>query len=303
MFVDTHFHGPIGFQKFLIDRQGYQGKNHLKEIIDICMQRNVDMCAITSEEFNIPRRSIHDRFGYLLAHYAEKLPLYYSVKPIGDNISIIDKGYKRLRLINSQTIISMEEDKRVDGALILFSNEAPSKESLQYGLEWSNERGLPIIAEHPIFTSHFGIGHERLKMHSQLYDSIEGHNAQLFVSSSIARLLPPLKRFSQSINERAKSIAKELCKPYTAASDGHRIEDAGIAGIDMLWPFTRAQENHLTEDQFKATFKKILRSGKFTPIEDYISPLNFVKWNIVAKAFRDEYARNPAVNEIPEQIE
>ncbi len=65
MKADLHMHGPIGFQEYWLKVQGYQDKNILREIVDICFKKEIDICAITSQEMEIPSSSIHDRFYQL----------------------------------------------------------------------------------------------------------------------------------------------------------------------------------------------------------------------------------------------
>lgn len=51
--ADLHMHGPIGFQPYWLRIQGYEGKNLLKLIADVCIARKINLCSITSDAFEI----------------------------------------------------------------------------------------------------------------------------------------------------------------------------------------------------------------------------------------------------------
>ena len=63
--ADLHMHGPIGLQKYWLKSQGYGITNPLEEISKHCFDKNIEICAITSDENEIPRNSVHDRFNWL----------------------------------------------------------------------------------------------------------------------------------------------------------------------------------------------------------------------------------------------
>ena len=128
--ADLHMHGPIGFQKRWLELQGYNkpGTNLLKLIADTCFERGIDLCAITSEEFEIPKGSVHDRFDYLVKE-ARYLPKEYEHDKKADILLSVEKQGRLVYIINGQTVIAYDGKRRVDH-LVVGSNQVPNKRHL-----------------------------------------------------------------------------------------------------------------------------------------------------------------------------
>ncbi len=269
--ADLHMHGPIGFQTYWLKVQGYEGRNLLQLIVDSCLSNRLSICAITSEEKEIPRYSVHDRLMYLL-NFVKDLPNDYYFDKLGNNLFVVEKNEDLLYLINGQTVIVKEGDLRFDH-LVVGSNDVPNFMNLEDTLKYGKDNGLIQILEHPFAVNHFGIGAEKSEKYIKDYDCVEGHNSQ-FVIPSYLSWLPAIGKYNRKLNELAKKFALEHSKPSIATSDAHRIEDAGVSCIKFE-DFTIKTTN---EDEFLCSLRKIILDGKFSTVEKYLSFLDWLDW-------------------------
>ncbi len=233
--ADLHMHGPIGFQPYWLRKQGYSGKNLLELIADECFKKGITICAITSQEKEIPKDSVHDRFGILKNIEARLLPKNYLTGSVGENILVIEKENDRVYLINGQTVMPKEKGKEYD-LLVIGSNQVPNSMSFGDTLKYGKDHGLIQIAEHPYVETHRGMGRELLEKYMKYFDAIEGHNSQVIFPKSATKLPKIgsiLSRAGRELNNKAQETAKKYNKPWIATSDAHRIEDLGISYIEF----------------------------------------------------------------------
>ena len=92
-------------------------KNLLKLITDKCFEKDIGVCALTSEEFSIPRNSVHDRLNYLKNNYALDLEKQgYETLSLGENIFAVMKGEaenrKETYFVNGQTVVVKDNGKK-----------------------------------------------------------------------------------------------------------------------------------------------------------------------------------------------
>lgn len=287
MKADLHMHGPIGFQDYWLKAQGYKGKNLLKEIADTCFKRNIEICAITSEEEEIPKNSIHDRFGKLKNNYAKDLPKEYKVEPIGENILGVAKGRLDLvYLINGQAVRT-ENKGRVVVYSVVGSNEIPNHKDLEYTIKYVSDKGIIGGAEHPFCVAHGGMGKENMEKFLPYLDFIEGHDSQ-FIFPSAFEKIPVFRDYTKKLNEEAKKFSQENNKPWITTSDSHRIEDAGISYIQFNFDLLNSD----TEETFIGSLKNIISSNNFSSHCAYESFWGWANWvskfMIGVKLHRDE---------------
>lgn len=268
-------HGPIGFQPFWLRKQGYAGRNLLQLIADQSFKRRIDVTAITSQADEIPKGSVHDRFGCLVQE-ATLLPRGYTADLLGQNILVVESGDQRVYVVNGQTAMPREDGKKYD-LLVVGSNGVPNGLRVGDTLEYCKDRGLFRGAEHPLIESHRGLGEELLGRHIDEFDAIEGFNAQAVFPVALTKL-PVVGRgfFSRAgreLNEKAKQVAREYGKPYIATSDAHRIEDLGVSHIE--WTGTLEDSS---EEGFLTGLREIIRSGDFRTIERYVGVVGWGRW-------------------------
>ncbi|MBI5391993.1 hypothetical protein HZB00_03235 [Candidatus Woesearchaeota archaeon] len=274
MKADLQVYGAIGFQPYWLKAQGYTGKNILQLIVDQCFKQDTCLCSITShgggEVQEIPRDSVHDRFGYLVQE-SSRLPLQYRSGKIGENILAIEKDRRIVYILNSQSVLVDDRGKLLHH-LVIGANDLPDFRSLEETLIRAADRGLVQIAEHPFVEANFGIGNERLQQYLSFYDAIEGHNAQLVLPAFLSGF-PVVGSYTKRSNEQAQHFAQAHKKQYIATSDAHRIKDIGIAGIEFL-----GELPVLEEERFLKHLQDKLRSGDFSKREQYVSLPDWMSW-------------------------
>ena len=271
--ADLHMHGPIGFQAYWLKKQSYEGKNLLEEIAKTCFKKELEVCAITSDEDEIPRDSIHDRFNYLKNHFVNNLPEEYETDTLGDNILIISDGTNKTYLVNSQTVRAKNNGRQVDH-LIVGSNSVPVGKSLDYTLDYAQSNKLISIAEHPFCVSHGGIGKEKLEKILPKIDAIEGHNSQLIFLSIPFSKIPVFKNYTRKLNNKTQKFAEQHKKPWIAASDAHRIKDAGISYIDV----PEISLDYSNGEKFLNSLKNVVKSNNFVNHCAYENPFAWINW-------------------------
>lgn len=268
--IDLHMHGPIGFEDYWIRKQGYNGKNILEELTDVCtFSRNINICAITSESKHLEPKTIHDRF-YQLTKASLDLPKGYHSELAGNNVLVVENTNlppstgNKVCFINGQTVLVNEDGKRFDH-LVVGSNEVPQFKSLSDTISYCRDHGLIQIAEHPTLKLHYGIGIERLDKYLEKLDAVEGFNAQ-------AGFFPLNRK-----NKKTQQIAEEHEKPWISVSDAHRVEDAGLSHIK-----TRDYPNFFQDlsgdDYILVALKEILSSQNFENVQNGMSLPNLFNW-------------------------
>ena len=273
--VDLHMHGPIGFQEYWLKVQCYHGKNILKEIVDTCFKKEIDICAITSQEMEIPSGSIHDRF-YQLTQYAKSLPRSYKHDRFGEIALVVEKYGQKVTIVNSQSVVVLEnnngQQRRIDH-LVVGSNQVPNNRSLEDTIKYCRDNEFIQIAEHAFLAEHFGIGKELLEKHVEEIDAIEIHNAQLFLPG-VFKLFPVIGAYNKSINKRARKFAEFYSKPGVANSDAHKIENLGAAFtiIEFTPDFTSPDKllKSLKSGIKKLNPKNPNINGGYIPLFDFI---------------------------------
>ena len=265
--ADLHAHGPIGFEPYWLRVQGYEGKNLLQLIVESCIKKDIRIAAITSEAFEIPRGSIHDRLGYL-AKMIKALPENYEAEMLGKESIVVKKGSKEVILLSGQTPIIEENGKRYDH-LIVGSNRVPNGMNFSDTLQCCLDNGLPNFLEHPAVEEHCGTGlslAEKLIMqHGDKITGIEGHNSNL-VWPGFLSFAPKIGQYNRRANKMAKQLSEKIGKPYIANSDAHRIEDIGTSYIE----FEAGLIDRTNEEKLIQSITKAISSKKFSTKESYV---------------------------------
>ncbi len=278
MKADLHNHGAIGFQTAWQLSQGYYGRNLTKALVDNAIKKDIGLCAITSEEIEIPKgHYIHDRF-FRLCKDAEMLPENYSCDKMGDVALIVDKknneaDTRRVIIVNGQTVIVRENGARYDH-LVVGSNQIPNSLSMDSTMALCRDAGLVQILEHPNCEKHFGLGRLAEK-YASAADAVEGHNSQMILPRCLAHL-PILGAYNHSVNDQAKDFAKKFGKPYIATSDAHRFGDTGVSYIE----FPDALLDLSSGPALLGSLKKVVHSGEFQVHESYPSLVSWFAWTI-----------------------
>ncbi|MEN9626311.1 MAG: hypothetical protein RL557_639 [archaeon] len=278
--ADLHYHGPIGFQPYWLKVQGYERKNLLREIADACFKRKIGLCAITSDEDEIPLNSIHDRFNWLKENYARALPHGYEYGLLGKNIAIVTrhtiKDSEELFLVSGQTVRTKEKGvtqtegltkKGMVDYLVVGTNQIPNHQPLECTINLVHDRGLIGIAEHAFCTAHGGMGIKNLERFLKYIDAVEGHNSQLIL---------PFGKYGRGLNTQAQAWAELNRKNWIATSDGHRIEDAGISNFE----FDAQLLDPSSEEKFVKSLGKIVKESEIKNNCHYENPVSWLSWTL-----------------------
>ncbi len=266
--ADLRMYGPIGFQRYWLRVQGYENKNLLKLIADTCFHKELDICAITSEEFDIPKDSVHDRFNYLV-NESRFLPNSYKADKLDNIALIIEKENKKTIILNSQAVIVDENGERLRH-IVIGSNQLPNKKSLEYILKYCQDKELIQIASNPY--TQFGMGERRLEKYLDYYDAIEAHNSQFIIPENL-EFIPIIGKYNKKFNRVAKDLAIKNKKPYIAVSDAHRIEDLGISYIYFNKKLSLSNGKIFIND-----LKNIIRNNEFEKMKRYEPILGLADW-------------------------
>lgn len=259
--ADLEMYGAWGFQPYWLNKHGYTGTNMLKTLADRCFSRGLQVCAVTSTEFDIPRGSVHDRFNFLIESFGNSLPHGYATTRAGKNGFMIVKDNNRVTLLNGQTVIVQNNGKRIDH-LVVGSNEVPNKMNLDDTLRYGRDNGLLQVASHPWALGNFGMGEDLLKSYLDQYDAIEGHNSF----------------FGRAKNEKAQSFARDYQKPWIAVSNAKRFQDVGNSFITI-------DKLSLTNDSEKIVqeMRDQICKGKFYQTTNYTPALTKLRLGLIFK--------------------
>lgn len=288
--LDLRAFGPIGFQDFYLEKQGYKGKNLLKLIVDRCFDVNLDFCAITSCAEHVIPGSVHDRFGYLLndmislpKNYKWDLKCFRYKNVTRPSLLVIEKDEKRTCLINSQAVLCRVGNKRVDH-MIIGSNQIPSYtlkpweeniaklKELGWVVDYAKENGLVQIALHPFAHNiHSSVG-GLIKPYLNEISAIEGQCSEFCIGKNNPNE-KLVEGFSKEQDELAQKFSEENDKPWIAVSAAHRIEDIGLSHI-------KTEEKLRYDDaySFLKDLKSILENRKFENKVGYQSEKDLMKW-------------------------
>ena len=270
--ADLHMHGPIGFQDYWLQSQGYEGKNLLKEIADSCFNKGVNLCAITSDEDDIPRGSIHDRFNWLKDNYAGRLPENYEFDTIGKDAGMIVKNGQRLYLVNGQTVRTGKKGEDID-YLVIGTNQIQNHRDLEWTAKTVHENEAMFGgAEHAFCESHGGMGRENMDRLLKYMSFIEGHNSQLIFP--VPGFVPVFGNYRRGLNKQAQKYAQKNNIPWIATSDAHRIEDAGISYIG----FDSSKLDPSSGEALVKTLRRVIESDDFTRYCRYEKILPWIGW-------------------------
>ncbi len=268
--IDLHNHGAICFHPSWLRFQGYGGKNLLQLWADRCFHKRIDLCAVTSEEEEIPKGTYHDRLAYLKDKCALKLPRGYETDTLGENILIIGKERRKVYFLNGQTVIVNENGEYLDH-LVVGTNQVPNLKNWRETLEYCASQGLIQIAEHLGAEYHRGAGTARVEQSLDFITAIEG-NAQ-FIIPEFLSFAPVIGKYNRGINRKAREFALSKGKPFVTSSDAHSISATGTSYIETGEQIRTDLGEHFFQD-----LKSIIEIKKCTPREGYHNLFCWLNW-------------------------
>src|SRR3989344_8086549 len=154
--IDLKGYGPIALNPSSLERQRYMGKNLLVESAKICFNRNILVCALTSEDPQIVPGSGSDRFGFYKETFLENLPLYEMnggmLKETNGNVMfVMDEKGREVYFVNSQAVMCLDNRReesgkiqgRREGHLVFGANNVPQFRTLEATIKYCHDHGLP----------------------------------------------------------------------------------------------------------------------------------------------------------------
>ncbi len=266
--ADLHMHGPIGFQPHWIRVQGYNGKNLLKEIADSCFNKGVGLTAITSDEDEIPRNSIHDRFNFLKNNYTKSLPKRYEHSELGKNVLVIKRGDSILYIVNGQSVRANDGGRQVNYN-VLGTNEIPNHKDIGETIKSVYNKDILIGGAEQ---GNHRISEEGMAKLVKSMSFIEGHDSQFIFQ--VPLFIPVVGNYRRELNKISQEIAGEYGKPWIAVSNAHRIEDAGISYIE----FDSERLDNSDGYKFWTILRGIVESGNFKKHCEYQNLSGWADW-------------------------
>ncbi|MEK6885744.1 MAG: PHP-associated domain-containing protein [Nanoarchaeota archaeon] len=281
MKIDLHNHLLIGFQPEWLRVQGYSSRNLAWVLVNSAIRKDIGLVAITSENFEIPEGSIHDRFTQICedAKYFNEETCGCSAEKIGENVLRIDNlghpiNWNSIYVVNSQTVIVEEAGRRYDH-LVIGSNQVPNRKDFDYALKYCRDNNLLNFLEHPAVENHLGTGlvkAERLiQKYGDIITGIEGHNAQMIWPESWAKA-PLIGPFNKGVNKKAIGLANKVEKPFIATSDAHSPNQIGAANIK-----TEDNPQFSNELEVFSYIKKKISGREYYSNNSYVSPYSWMK--------------------------
>ena len=268
--LDLHAHGPIDFDPRWLGAQGYKPESLLTDFVETCFARELDAFALISAYDDRLKSNVLDRFKHL-CELSKRLPKGYTYSILGKNVLIVEKGQKKVLIINGQSIHVKENGEELE-SLVIGSNHVPEGRNIRDSASYCKDNGLIFIAEHPASTRSGGIGLERIGEHSEDYTAVEGHNSQLIFRFPLS-ILPLFNQYARSLNKKTQKFCERIKKPWVAASDSHRIEDIGISYIEFDKPLDLHDDESVIQ-----SLKKTIESDSFRNVCNYESFWNWASW-------------------------
>lgn len=238
--IDLRSFGAIGFQDapngLWLGKQNYRPQNLLLEkIIDSCIENEVNIMAITTEDDSIRANFPEDRFGFL-AEQIKTLNSPYRGEKIDNILMLLEKDQKKVYLINAETIHPAIGDNW--GGLkvqVIGRSMIPKNQSLPKLLEYCQKESLPTLL------CNSGQSQISLAFAETYFDktaAIITHDANNIFPKGVEHLPiigKNLRKFSRSSNRGAKKLFNRLgSKNYiseVAVSSSHYLHQIGKAGI------------------------------------------------------------------------
>ncbi len=244
LLIDLRSFGAIGFQDatngLWLGKQGYRPQNGLLKLLaDNCINRGIDITAITSEDDKIIPGYPEDRFDFLSNQY---LPKGYTSKRIDDTLLRVQNGKGEVYFVNSETLHARQESSWGGLKLhVVGRNKLPKEIPLFDSLKYAQKEGLLTFFSGVTSSQR---AEELTKLHKRDYTGIIEHDANNTFPwwvKFIPKVGKKLENHTRLKNREAHFEVCHLNKPGIAVSSSHYIHQMGRAGI-----YCNAEEIDLT---------------------------------------------------------
>lgn len=288
--IDLRSFGAIGFQDapngLWLGKQNYLPQSKLLErIIDSCIDKGVDVTAITTEDDCVIPGYPEDRFGFL-ANQIKSLKGPYDGEKIDNTLMMLRRDQDRVYLVNSETVHANKMDNW--GGLkvqVIGRNMIPKYNSLSELLNYCKFNGFPTLL------CNVGQNQKTLTV-AEIYldtaSAIITHDANN-TFPAIINHLPFFNKYfgkySVSSNKRARDLVEKTgVNKYlaeVAVSSSHFLHQMGRAGIIVdTVPLELSSGRN-----FLYSLNAVLSSRIFDNKEDYNSIADVLKFGYLLSRY------------------
>lgn len=295
----------IGFQNsktngLWLGKQGIDPSLLLKWFIDTCMDKNISLVAITTEDSRVNKYSPEDRFGFLLkSPMPHPHGLEYVFNQIDDNLLHVRRKIDEnaLLMLNSETIHSPEGYYSWGGLKlhVLGQNRLEKFPRIEDNISYCEDEGL--------LTFLGGITKEMLNgavvdIVAPRVFGIITHDANN-TYGNLVKCLPlfgkALLSKRRSSNKAAKEVASYHDKPGIAVSSAHWPDEIGRAHTAFPSTYIDLNNPHSTQRLLNRISNALL-SDSCTYSEGFHNPIRVAYTGYLLKKFggkEDRFAGDP----------
>ncbi len=276
--VNLHGHVLARFDNWWRKQYGIQGKNLAGILVDICIQKNLEIYAITDDVFG--NQNGKSRFEQIFEE-AKRLPKNYQIEKLGNNAFVVSKSEKEVYFIDGQSLIVRGDERNYE--LLTFGKSGINKfNSFNEAIKYLHGEGLLAIAEHPLAKGHYGNMRKKLEelCYERKIDAVE-HNGKIAVPNWLS-WMPKFNGFTKKRNESATKIAKDYGIPIVANDDSDTLVQIGSAY--SIFPRERIKLDN--GKNIVQSFGEVIRENDFDIHKGYTNFLDWIEyavWNVALK--------------------
>lgn len=285
--ADFRAFGAIGFQRLWCEQKQRicRQEQLLTKIIEQCIESDIHVLGINTEDDRVSRGFPEDRFGFLAEQAEIFTSARYRIRQLRDDSMVIShRENGKLLILNTQTAHPYENEKMLRH-LVIGSNKVPNGLSLKDTINYCADRGLPNFLMHGGELSE----EERLNLWNSVVANsllmngltgVIGHEAQYCWPKFLSGM-PVIGKYNRGQNERTQQFAKIHRLPCVAVSSSHTLEDIGRASILFRNPIIT------TIDEIQGTEADIFDCGETKLFETL--QLMFKKISFMNNAIENNY--------------
>ena len=281
--ADFLAYGPIGFQKMWLAKQGYEPQESLfNRIVEQCFKKELDLCAIVTEDDKIKPGFPEDRFGFLknLAAGTRK----YSVSEIGNSALKVSNAIgNQVILIDGQVVHAKENGKLVKH-LVLGSNGIQQGMSLKETVQYCESKGLPQFLMDVYESSENRLSISLFKEAAKRCDGVIGHSSTNCIDPGFAeflKLVPgarKLAKYTSYANERDDVFSVTVNKPTISVSRAHYIESIGNSYTEIPNSYAQAILKSNSNISLLDSIREAIGSWSCKQHKEFENPMRLAKY-------------------------
>jgi len=286
--VNVNLHGHLypDFGPWWMKRCGAESKNPAVVVADICLERGLNIQAVTNES-DIWKFGEKSRFSYMREFaLMPSATSQYRFGELGKNAFLMERSFgensgKRIIFLNGKAIrvedSLLRKDKRKYEVVSWGSEEIPNGMSFHDTSNYLDDNGLMSTLEHALSMGHYGPMTEEeisLLWVKKYIRSVEWNSKIAVPNLMTAIPIPELRGFARNCNTRLEKLAKKIGIPMTANSDDDKPPHIAIA----YNIFDRDKVNLNSDVAMVQDINSLVRNNEFETHKDYLGPYEFFKY-------------------------